>query len=115
MSEIADAVQIIRVTLEGMEIAIRVGSGSLRTMQKVVKFLHGMLVYEKQMGKTTMKKLLMRGGDLQVLQFKKDDLKKVQKYAKKYGILYSVFRIWARVLKRSRCCSIAKQFPELIY
>ncbi len=89
MSEIADAVQIIRVTLEGMEIAIRVGSGSMKTMRNVVKFLHGMLAYEKQMGKTTMKKLLMRGGDLQVLQFKKDDLKKVQKLAKKYGILYS--------------------------
>ena len=32
----------------------------------------------------------MRGGDLQVLQFATEDLKKVEKYAKKYGILYSV-------------------------
>lgn len=32
----------------------------------------------------------MKGGDLQVLEFATDDMKKVEKYAKKYGILYSV-------------------------
>ena len=32
----------------------------------------------------------MKGGDLQVLQFKSEDMKKVEKLAKKYGILYSV-------------------------
>jgi hypothetical protein len=37
-----------------------------------------------------MKKLLNRGGDLQVLEFNKADLKKFKKLAKKYGILYSV-------------------------
>ena len=90
MSEIADAVQIIRVTFDGVEIAIKVGSGSNKAMQKAVKFLYGMLNFEKQMGRTSMKKLLMRGGDLQVLQFDKKDLKQVEKFAKKYGILYSV-------------------------
>ena len=90
MSEIADAVQIIRVTFDGIEIGLRVGSGSVKLMQNAVKFLYGMLHYEKQMGKTSMKKLLMRGGDLQVLQFNKKDLKQVEKFAKKYGILYSV-------------------------
>ena len=90
MSEIADAVQIIRVSFEGIEIAMKVGSGSIKTMQNAVKFLYGMLNYEKQMGKTNMKKLLMRGGDLQVLQFDKKDMKQVEKFAKKYGILYSV-------------------------
>ncbi|MBE5871257.1 MAG: PcfB family protein [Lachnospiraceae bacterium] len=90
MSEIADAVQIIRVSFEGIEIAMKVGSGSIKAMQNAVKFLYGMLNYEKQMGKTNMKKLLMRGGDLQVLQFDKNDMKQVEKFAKKYGILYSV-------------------------
>lgn len=37
-----------------------------------------------------MRKLLTKGGDLQVLQFETKDMKKVQKMAKKYGILYSV-------------------------
>ena len=34
MSEISDAVQIIRVGFEGMEIAMKVGSASIGTMQK---------------------------------------------------------------------------------
>ena len=34
--------------------------------------------------------LLQKGGDLQVFQFKTEDMKKVEKMAKKYGILYSV-------------------------
>ena len=37
-----------------------------------------------------MRKLLLKGGDLQVLQFNTEDMKKVEKMAKKYGILYSV-------------------------
>ena len=59
-------------------------------MQKAIGFLKGMLDYEKSLGKTSMRKLLMKGGDLQVLQFKTEDMKKVEKLAKKYGILYSV-------------------------
>ena len=38
----------------------------------------------------SMRKLLLKGGDLQVLQFNTEDMKKVEKMAKKYGILYSV-------------------------
>ena len=41
-------------------------------------------------GKTSMRKLLLKGGDLQVLQFKTEDMRKVERMAKKYGILYSV-------------------------
>ena len=88
--EIQEAVQIIRVAYEGIEIAMKVGSGGIGAMQKAVDVLKGMLDYEKTLGKTSMKKLLMKGGDLQVLQFQTSDMKKVEKMAKKYGILYSV-------------------------
>lgn len=88
--EIQEAVQIIRVAYEGIEIALKVGSGGIAVMQKAVEFLKGMLDYEKSLGKTSMKKLLMRGGDLQVLQFQTSDMKKVKRLARKYGILYSV-------------------------
>lgn len=88
--EIQEAIQIIRVAYEGIEIALKVGSGGIAVMQKAVSFLKGMLDYEKTLGKTTMKRLLMRGGDLQVLQFQTSDMKKVKRLAKKYGILYSV-------------------------
>ena len=85
--EIQEAVQIIRVAYDGIEIAMKVGSGS---MQKAIEFLKGMLDYEKSLGRTSMRKLLIKGGDLQVLQFKTSDMSKVEKMAKKYGILYSV-------------------------
>ncbi len=88
--EIQEAVQIIRVAYDGIEIAMKVGSGGINAMQKAIDFLKGMLDYEKSLGRTSMKKLLMKGGDLQVLQFETKDMKKVEKMAKKYGILYSV-------------------------
>jgi predicted transcriptional regulator len=88
--EIQEAVQIIRVAYDGIEIAMKVGSGGIGVMQKAIEVLKGLLDYEKSLGKTSMRKLLMRGGDLQVLQFQTEDMKKVEKLAKKYGILYSV-------------------------
>lgn len=68
---------------DGIEIAMKVGSGGLGAMQKAIDFLKGMLDYEKSLGKTSMRKLLMKGGDLQVLQFETKDMKKVEKMAKK--------------------------------
>ena len=88
--EIQEAVQIIRVAYDGIEIAMKVGSGGIAAMQKAIDFLKGMLDYEKSLGKTSMRKLLLKGGDLQVFQFKTEDMKKVEKMAKKYGVLYSV-------------------------
>lgn len=88
--EIQEAVQIIRVAYDGIEIAMKVGSGGINAMQKAIEVLKGLLDYEKSLGKTSMRKLLMKGGDLQVLQFETKDMKRVEKMAKKYGILYSV-------------------------
>jgi ribosomal protein S25 len=90
MSEIQDAVQIIRVAYDGVEIAMKVGSGTIESMKKAIDLLIGMLDYENSMGKTSMRKLLQKGGDLQVFQFQSEDMKKVERMAKKYGILYSV-------------------------
>ena len=90
MSEIGEAVQIIRVTYDGIEIAMKVTTGATRAMQKALNLIVGMLEYEKTMGKTTLKGLLAKGGDIQVLSFADEDLRKFKKMAKKYGILYSV-------------------------
>lgn len=88
--EIAEAVQIIRVAYDGIEIAMKIGSDGLDAVKKVLSVLKGMLDYEKNLGRTSMRKLLMRGGDLQVLQFDNSEIGKVKKLAKKYGILYSM-------------------------
>ena len=58
---------------------MKVGSGGIAAMQKAIDFLKGMLDYEKSLGKTSMRKLLLKGGDLQVLQFNTEDMKKVEK------------------------------------
>jgi len=87
--EIQEAVQIIRVAYEGIEIAMKVGSGGISAIQKAIHVLAGLLEYEKSIGKTNLKKLLMKGGDLQVFQFPSSEKKQVERLAKKYGILYS--------------------------
>lgn len=88
--EIQQAIQIIRVAYDGIEIAMKIGSGSLEQMKQAVDFLITLLEHEKTMGKTSMRKLLLKGGDLQVLQFASEDMKQVKKMAKKYGVLYSI-------------------------
>lgn len=88
--EIQEAVQIVRVVYDGIEIAMKVCGGSVGGMKKTVDFLIALMDREKTMGKTDMRKLLMKGGDLQVFQFPAGDTRKVEKMAKKYGILYSV-------------------------
>ena len=88
--EIQEAVQIIRVAYDGIDIAMKIGSGTLEQMRKMLDFLIAVVEYEKSMGRTDMRKLLLKGGDLQVLQFAESDRKQIEKMAKKYGILYSV-------------------------
>lgn len=88
--EIQEAVQIIRVGYDGIEIAMRVCGGTLEEMKKALDFLIAVMDHEKTMGKTDMRRLLMKGGDLQVLQFPTEDRKRVEKLAKKYGLLYAV-------------------------
>jgi len=88
--EIGEAIQIIRVAYDGVEIAIKIGSGTMEQMKKVLDLLVGMIEYEKLQGKTNMKKLLLKGGDLQVFQFDSQEIKRVERLAKKYGILYAV-------------------------
>ena len=90
MSEISDAVQIIRVAYDGIEIILKLGSGTLDLMKQAVKLITGILEHEKTMGKTNLKGLLEKGGDIQIISFADEDLKKFKKLAKKYGILYSV-------------------------
>ena len=88
--EIQEAVQIIRVGYDGIEIAMKVCGGTIEGMKKAIDFLIAVMDHEKTMGKTDMRRLLMKGGDLQVFQFPTEDRAKVEKMAKKYGLLYSV-------------------------
>lgn len=74
--EIREAVQIIEVAYDGIEIAMKVGSGGIAAMQKAIDFLKGMLDYEKSLGRTSY--LMGNDDDLQCII---SAFKKVQKYA----------------------------------
>lgn len=89
-SEITDAVQIIHILFEGTDLFLRVAGVGMKPLKQLTKLIAGMLVKEKMEGKTSMKNLLKRGGDMHVFKFPQEQLKKVEAMAKKYGILYSL-------------------------
>ncbi|MBD5516900.1 MAG: DUF3801 domain-containing protein [Lachnospiraceae bacterium] len=89
-SEITDAVQIIHVLFEGADLCLRVTGKCLKPVAQLTKLIMGILAKEKMEGKTSMKNLLKRGGDMHVFKFPQEQLKKVETMAKKYGILYSL-------------------------
>ncbi len=89
-SEITDAVQIIHVLFEGTDLFLRVAGVGIRPLKQLAKLIMGILAKEKMEGKTSMKNLLKRGGDMHVFKFPQEQLKKVEAMAKKYGILYSL-------------------------
>lgn len=89
MSEVQDAMQIFHLTIQGVEVCFRAAKEILKILQKLVLFLAKMLIHEKQLGKTSMKKLLKQGVDLKACQVPNDRVKEFKKIAKKYGILYT--------------------------
>lgn len=89
-SEITDAVQIIHVLFEGADLCLRVTGKCLKPAAQLTKLIMGILAKEKMEGKTSMKNLLKRGGDMHVFKFPQEQFKKVEAMAKKYGILYSL-------------------------
>lgn len=89
MSEISDVVQIVRVEFEGIQLAVKVAGSSMHMVKKMVEFLASLLEHEKSIGKTNLKKMLLKGGDLQVFQFDKEQEKEVKKLCKKYGVLFT--------------------------
>lgn len=90
MSEIQDAAQIIRVSLEGVEVILKIGKLNWDFVKDVCAVFTRMLDQEKLAGKTSVRQLLKSGGDLQVFKFRTENLQTVKKMADKYGILYSI-------------------------
>ena len=89
-SEITDAVQVIHILFEGTDLFLRVTGAGIKPVKQLAKLITGILLREKAEGKTSMKNLLRRGGDMHVFKFPQEQMKKVEAMAKKYGILYSL-------------------------
>lgn len=88
-SEITDAVQVIRILFDGTDLFLRVAGVGIKPLKQLAKLIVGILAREKMEGKTSMKNLLKRGGDMHVFKFPEEELKRVEAMAKKYGILFS--------------------------
>ena len=79
---------LVRMTLEGMEVALKIaGSGA----KNLAVMLYTMAKDKKTTkGKTNLNNLLKSGSELKVFSLKESDLKKFKEVAGKYGVLYSV-------------------------
>ncbi len=89
MGEIGEAVEILNIAFDGVDVVFKVcGAGvkGIKTLASVFQFL---FMRDKLEGKVTMKQLLQQGSDLQVFKFDESQIKTFEKYAKKYGILYT--------------------------
>ena len=89
MDEVVNAMQVLRFSYDGLRVAMDVTGASLKSIKNIVVFIYGLLHNEKVQGKTGLKKMLKKNGNLQVLKISEKDVKAFKKLAKKYGILYS--------------------------
>lgn len=80
------AEQIVRMSLEGFEVAVKItGAGA----KNIAVLLYSILKEEqKTKGKARLTNLLRSGKPLKIYTLKNDDLRKFAQEAKKYGVLY---------------------------
>ena len=91
MSYSGDAAeQVVRMTLEGTEVAAKItGAGA----KEVAKLLYAVLRDQtKTKGKTRLANMLRTGKELKVFAVKDEDLAKFCTQAKQYGVLYCVLK-----------------------
>ena len=82
------AEQVVRMSLEGVEVAARItGEGA----KNIAVLLYSILKEEKKTkGKARLTSMLRSGKELKVFTVRQKDLAKFTKEAKKYGVLYCV-------------------------
>lgn len=81
------AEQIVKFSIEGIEMALRLSGTGL---ERIAVMLYTMSKDNKMTkGKTTLNKMLKSGSQLQIFSIKASELEKFGKEAKKYGILYT--------------------------
>ena len=89
MSEVDEVAQVMRVAVDGVDICMRVTGAIWTNGKDFVKLLWNTSHREKLQGKTSMKNLLLKGGDLQILQVPEEYKKQFFKVLKNYGVLFA--------------------------
>ena len=90
----------------------RIGSGGFKALKDMVGILKTLLDQEKLEGRTSVRQLLKKGGDLQVFSFDTGDMAKVKELLKKHGVLYAMLPDLNKKTENRRFFSIRRQLPE---
>ncbi len=84
------AEQIVRMSLEGTEVALKLTGSAAKN---IAILMYSIIKGEQQSkGKARLTNMLKSGKELKVFTVKNSDLKKFQQEAKKYGVLYCVMK-----------------------
>jgi len=89
MAEVDEVAQVMRVTMDGVDICLRVTGAVWTNGKDFIKLLWNVSHREKLQGKTNMKNLLLKGGDLQILQIPGEYKNQFFKVLKNYGVLFA--------------------------
>ena len=71
--EISQAIQIIRLEFDGLKFGMNVTGATAKQVKNLTIFLYALLTREKLQGRTSLKKMISKDGNLQVLKIKETD------------------------------------------
>ena len=86
MNSSDSAEEVVRLTLEGMEVAFKIAGAGAKNMAVMIYTI--MKDKQQTKGKTRLTNMLKTGKPLKIFTIRAEDLKKFSQEAKKYGVLY---------------------------
>ena len=84
------AEQIVRLSLEGMEVAVKVSGESAKNIALILMAV--LREEHKTKGKARLSSMIRSGKELKVFSVQNKDLEKFAREAKRYGVLYCVLK-----------------------
>lgn len=86
MNSSDSAEEVVRISLEGMEVALKIAGAGAKNIAVMVYTI--MKDKQQTKGKTRLTNMLKTGKPLKIFTIRAEDLKKFSQEAKKYGVLY---------------------------
>lgn len=86
MNSSDSAEEVVRISLEGMEVALKIAGTGAKNMAVMIYTI--MKDKQQTKGKTRLTNMLKTGKTLKIFTIRAEDLKKFSQEAKKYGVLY---------------------------
>lgn len=84
------AEQVVRLSLEGMEVAVRLSGAGAKNLAVLLATV--LKEEQKTKGKARLTSMIKSGKELKVFSLKNQDLRKFSEEAKRYGVLYCVLK-----------------------